>query len=118
MACCPVLEARAQVQPDNSHDRPTMSAGSHSQHSWKFVTHCIVAAFGTYFCMYAFRKPFAVGMYQGYELWGIDYKIVLVISQVLGYTLSKFTGIKIIAEMAPQRRISAILLCVVWLRSR
>ena len=24
-----------------------------------FGAYCIVAAFGTYFCMYAFRKPFA-----------------------------------------------------------
>lgn len=28
------------------------------------------AAFATYFCMYAFRKPFTVGTYEGYALWG------------------------------------------------
>ncbi len=69
----------------------------------------VAAAFATYFCMYAFRKPFTVATYEGYHLWGIDYKIILIISQVLGYTLSKFSGIKIIAEMPPGRRIAAIL---------
>ena len=83
-----------------------------SQNSLLFTLHCTAAAFGTYFCMYAFRKPFAVATYEGYELWGIDYKVVLIVMQVLGYTLSKFSGIKIISEMTPQRRIGAILLFV------
>ena len=89
-----------------------MSSGSKPKNSWLFALHCASAAFATYFCMYAFRKPFAVGMYEGYQLWGIDYKIVLIITQVLGYTLSKFAGIKVISEMAPQRRIAAILLFI------
>ncbi len=91
-----------------------MPAGSRSQphNSLLFTLHCMAAAFGTYFCMYAFRKPFAVAMYEGYTLWGIDYKVVLIVMQVLGYTLSKFSGIKIISEMTPQRRIGAILLFV------
>ncbi len=85
---------------------------STSRSSLLFIAHCSLAAFGTYFCMYAFRKPFAVGTYEGYEIFGVDYKIVLIITQVMGYMLSKFAGIRIISEMAPQRRIAAILLCV------
>lgn len=69
----------------------------------------MLAAFATYFCMYAFRKPFAVGMYEGHQALGIDYKILLLITQVAGYTLSKFGGIRIISEMPPGRRIPAIL---------
>lgn len=65
---------------------------------------CVVAAFGTYFCMYAFRKPFTAASYQDLELWGLAYKPVLVTAQVLGYTVSKFLGIKIVAEVTPQRR--------------
>lgn len=65
---------------------------------------CITAAFGTYFCMYAFRKPFTVHGYTDYSLWGIGYKTILVTSQIFGYTLSKFIGIKIVAEMGPKRR--------------
>jgi hypothetical protein len=72
----------------------------------------VIAAFGTYFCMYAFRKPFAVSKYEGAALWGMDYKTVLVTAQVMGYTLSKFFGIKVIAELTPQRRIAGIVLLI------
>ena len=70
------------------------------------------AAFCTYFCMYAFRKPFAVGTYEGsvdLPVAGeMDLKIVFIISQVLGYATSKFLGIKIVSEMPPARRALAI----------
>lgn len=73
-------------------------------HTW-----CVAAAFGTYFCMYAFRKPFTAAEYSGYSLWGWELKTVLVATQVLGYTISKFVGIKVIAEMTAGRRAVAIL---------
>ena len=60
---------------------------------------CVVAAFGTYFCMYAFRKPFTAASYRRRRVWGVGYKTVLVTAQVLGYTLSKFLGIKVVAEV-------------------
>ena len=65
---------------------------------------CVTAAFGTYFCMYAFRKPFTAARYDDTTFLGIPYKTVLVIAQVLGYMLSKFIGIKVIAEMPPAPR--------------
>jgi hypothetical protein len=65
---------------------------------------CVTAAFGTYFCMYAFRKPFTAGKYTDGELWGVDHKTILVIAQTLGYTLSKFLGIKFVSELKPHRR--------------
>jgi MFS family permease len=64
-----------------------------------FIVWCMIAAFGTYFCMYAFRKPFAAGTYSEYKLLGLDYKAVLIIAQVFGYMLSKFAGIKVISEL-------------------
>lgn len=67
------------------------------------------AAFGAYFCMYAYRKPFTAAAYQGLSVWGIGYKPLLVTSQVLGYTLAKFMGIKVIAEMPPGRRVALLL---------
>ena len=70
-----------------------------------FVLHASLAAFGTYFCMYAFRKPFTVGTFEGLFFLGVDYKILLVISQVLGYALSKFIGIKFISELQPKKRL-------------
>lgn len=70
-----------------------------------------MAAFSTYFCMYAFRKPFAVGTFEGevaLPLAGaLSLKSLYVIAQVLGYAASKFLGIKVVSEMpaagAPSR---------------
>lgn len=69
-----------------------------------FISWALIAAFGTYFCMYAFRKPFTAGTYSGYTLWGMDYKSILIISQVFGYMFSKFIGIKVISELKPSQR--------------
>ena len=59
--------------------------------------------------MYAFRKPFSVATFDGLVFWGVDYKILLVIAQVLGYALSKFVGIKVISELKPNRRLLYLL---------
>ncbi|MAZ28524.1 MAG: hypothetical protein CL868_15790 [Cytophagaceae bacterium] len=59
--------------------------------------------------MYAFRKPFAVATFDDLELWGIDYKIVLIIAQVLGYMLSKCIGVKIISELKTSQRLTYLL---------
>jgi hypothetical protein len=62
--------------------------------------------------MYGFRKPFTAAGYEEFTLMGLSYKSVLVTSQVLGYMLSKFIGIRVISEMPPERRGRAILLLV------
>ena len=74
-----------------------------------FVSKASIAAFGAYFCMYAFRKPFAVATFEDLSVLGIDYKIVLIITQVLGYMLSKFIGIKVISELEPRQRLAYLL---------
>jgi len=74
-----------------------------------FIVWSIVASFGAYFCMYAFRKPFNSGLYEGLALSGIGYKTILILSQVAGYTLSKFTGIKIISELRATSRVKLII---------
>jgi hypothetical protein len=68
-----------------------------------------LAAFGAYFCMYAFRKPFAAASFSGLALGGVDYKIVLIISQLVGYLISKFVGIKFISELKSVGRIQLLL---------
>ncbi|PWJ60569.1 hypothetical protein CLV98_101754 [Dyadobacter jejuensis] len=68
----------------------------------------VLSSFGVYFCMYAFRKPFSAGLYEGLMLWGVGYKAILIIAQVVGYTLSKFVGIKVISELKPQQRVYLI----------
>jgi len=72
---------------------------------------CVVAAFGAYACMYAFRKPFTAGTYTAAPF-SAGFKTWLVLAQVLGYTISKFVGIKVIAEMKPARR-GMMLLCLI-----
>lgn len=75
---------------------------------WFLGLWCVLAAFGAYACMYGFRKPFTAGAYTESEF-GIHLKGWLVTAQVLGYTISKFIGIKVISEMPPGRRAKALL---------
>lgn len=63
------------------------------------------AAFGVYFCMYGFRKPFTVASFEGLSYLGVDYKVLIIIAQVMGYFISKFIGIKFISELKPEKRI-------------
>lgn len=74
-----------------------------------FSLYAIAAAFITYFSMYSFRKPFTAGIYEGLTIWGIDYKIVAVTTQICGYALSKFIGIKLVSELKASTRIISIL---------
>ncbi len=73
-----------------------------------------LAAFFTYFAMYAYRKPFSAASYAHVAGWpfAVDFKIMLVIAQVAGYALSKIIGVKIVSEMLPSRRAGAILLLI------
>jgi hypothetical protein len=72
----------------------------------------LVAAFGTYFCMYGFRKPFTASTYETITFFGFDYKFLLVFSQTLGYVLSKWIGIKLIAEIKPNERIGMLIFLI------
>lgn len=68
-----------------------------------------VSGFGTYTSMYAFRKAFAAATFTGQEYLHIDYKVWLVMAQVIGYMFSKFYGIKFIAEVNSKNRARYIL---------
>lgn len=74
-----------------------------------FALWSMVAAFGAYFCVYAFRKPFNAGTYAGLEWFGLNYKAALIIAQVIGYMLSKFIGIKVISELKATSRVVLII---------
>lgn len=78
-----------------------------------FAVYAGLLVFGTYFSMYAFRKPFAVASYSGVAPIGVDYKTALVIAQLVGYALSKLIGIKVVAELPAHRRVGGILLQIV-----
>ena len=58
-----------------------------------------LVCFAAYASITAFRKAFNVAPYEGHQILGLDYKVVLVITQVAGYMASKFYGIKFISEL-------------------
>ncbi len=84
--------------------------------NWLFTFYAILVSFSTYFCMYAFRKPFAVAGYedQTYTLFDLKIKTVFVISQIIGYTLSKYVGIKICSEIQRSNRAFALFFLIIW----
>lgn len=74
-------------------------------------------AFLTYACIFAYRKAFTVATFEGMSFWGINYQLLLVVSQGLGYMASKFYGIKFISELKRLGRwkTSAVLIGAAWL---
>ncbi len=79
-----------------------------------FAAYAGAVSFSTYFCMYAFRKPFAAASFTGEKFLdtGIELKTAYVISQIVGYTLSKYIGVKVCSEIAAQSRAKALLVLV------
>lgn len=80
--------------------------------SFAFSAWCAAAAFGAYFCMYGFRKPFTSASYTGLTAWGVGYKAALVQAQVLGYMTSKFIGVRVVAGFRPERRAAGIIVLI------
>ena len=76
-----------------------------------------LAAFLCYTSMYAFRKSFTAANFDEMELFGIHLKVLLVITQMLGYMLSKFYGIRFISEMNNMSRgkVLITLICISWI---
>lgn len=76
-----------------------------------------LVAFLAYASVYAYRKPFTVATFEGISFWGVSYQSLLIISQGLGYMLSKFWGIKFISELKQLGRwkTSIIIIGTAWL---
>lgn len=85
-----------------------------SANSTVFVVVAGLAAFGTYFCMYAFRKPYTAADFAEADSlpFGLNFKIALLIAQVIGYALSKFIGIKVISELRDRYRNALLIGCI------
>ncbi len=78
-----------------------------------FTLYAMGAAFSAYFCMYAFRKPFAVATYEGqYGDSDLELKILFITAQVIGYAISKLAGIKVVSEMTRAKRALTIVACI------
>jgi len=76
-----------------------------------------ITVFLTYTMVFGFRKSFTVATFDGMTIAGYSYKTVLVISQMLGYMLAKFYGIKYISELKRHGRgkIILFLTLIAWL---
>lgn len=79
-----------------------------------FALYAVTMAFTTYFAMYSYRKPFAAAHFADATFWILDLKSALIISQLVGYALSKLLGIKVNSEMRPGQRAWALVLLIVW----
>jgi len=84
---------------------------------FRISVYAAIVCFACYTCIFAFRKAFNVAPYGGYSIAGIEYKVWLVITQVIGYMLSKFYGIKFISELKRVNRgyIILILVGISWI---
>lgn len=91
------------------------TAAPDSRSATKLAFSLTGAAFVAYFSMYAFRKPFTAATYEGGE-WlatGIQLKTAFVLSQLLGYAISKIAGIRFCAEVSHKRRAAWLIGCIV-----
>ena len=68
--------------------------------------------------MYAFRKPFAAATYDELDTFvGLDLKTALVISQIVGYTLSKVIGMRVCSELGRANRAVVLIVLIIWAQS-
>ncbi len=76
-----------------------------------------LVSFGTYVFIFGFRKSFTVCTFDELTFGPIAYKTALVISQMLGYLLAKFYGIKFISGLQKVNRYKIIFLLtgIAWL---
>jgi MFS family permease len=58
-----------------------------------------VVAFLTYACVFSYRKTFTVATFDGLRIGVFSYQTLLIISQVMGYMISKFYGIVFISAL-------------------
>lgn len=77
-----------------------------------FTLYASVVSFCLYTCIFALRKTFGVATYDDLSYWGVDFKILMVTFQVVGYLISKFIGIKVVSELQSKYRTRGILLMV------
>jgi hypothetical protein len=71
-----------------------------------------VIAFFTYMCFYPFRRAYTAATYEELAFFGVNFKILIITAQVLGFAVSKGLGIKYVSEMLPQNRSRNLLIMI------
>ncbi len=99
------------MQSDGIHSGP-ITKWLQGTNGFLFSLYATVAAFCLYTCIFAFRKTYTVGTFEGIAFFGVSYKSWMVISQVIGYGIAKFAGIKLISELKSTFRVKGIILMI------
>jgi hypothetical protein len=104
-----VVNSRSVMTNRLQDSRPLTQWLENTRPVW-FTIFAAGVAFSLYTCVYALRKTVAAATFDDVMLLGISYKVWIVTSQVIGYALSKFIGIKVIAELRREDRKKGILI--------
>lgn len=72
-----------------------------------------VTAFFTYMCFYPFRRAYTAATYENLVFIGVNFKILIITAQVLGFAVSKGLGIKYVSEMLPKNRSRNLLIMII-----
>lgn len=91
----------------------TKLSDSLTRNSFNFTVFASVTAFFTYMCFYPFRRAYTAATYENLIFWGVQYKILIITAQVIGFAVSKGLGIKYVSEMLPRHRSRNLLLMIV-----
>lgn len=89
--------------------QPVKTASQKRLSDFLFILWAGGAALLSYSLVYALRKPYTAAAFDGYQVFGMDYKVVVTIAQIIGYVISKFIGIKLISELKREKRLKYIL---------
>ena len=88
---------------------PNLRTAASNMPDWLFVLWAGGTALLSYSLVYALRKPFTAAEFDGLQVAGMDYKIVVSIIQLIGYVCAKMLGIKFISELKPEGRLKFII---------
>ncbi|MES2516919.1 MAG: DUF5690 family protein, partial [Bacteroidota bacterium] len=83
-----------------------------TRNSFNFTLFAGVTAFFTYMCFYPFRRAYTAATYEELSFWGVNFKILIITAQVLGFAVSKGLGIKYVSEMLPAKRSRNLLVMI------
>lgn len=61
-------------------------------------------AFSTYLFFYPLRRAYTAASFTDLIYFGVQFKILIITAQVLGFAVSKGFGIKIVSEILPEKR--------------
>lgn len=89
---------------------PVLKPNSISGNKLQTSIYAAVVVFLSYTMIFGFRKSFTVATFDGITVAGYSYKTILVISQVLGYMLAKFYGIRYVSALKRTGRGAIILM--------